>query len=589
MSTSKSDAISMLKYFYSINLEELCDRIRSELNPSSPLDEKIDLIFYYIYNATANYTEFIAGTNKISTKRSPLNEPENIDHKPFFGEATSPKYLAGLSQLLYVSLKNNCIIHSYLSALHQTSDPVEIRAKNERLLCNGYYATAKSTLNNIPSPKGATNSAVYYSYLTRARKDCSLYSNAILKTINPNIMKPSAIFAAPNYLASVCNFLLCKNEVAAFNRALKKTDNISVTKNNRALIQRYNKLYEVYKEAFIPASSETELPERKNASSKITLSDDRDKFLYSLELNAMYGFDVIQDIYAFLSEVKAMPLSTIQGTTIKSARDLDGKVLLSILNQVCNLPLYYNKFIFFKYALTAVIDNHSFDSAYLNQNAKAAMRVIEQITSFSDAVSRAYILMKQYFLILSHVTIPLLYTLCDTILPSILTSDSSETISDKTKIEYCNLIGDYIASNNKVFTASFSDLDSINVSELGTTFAHPNTTELVMHKALNRKINTIKKHIDAFPLILSTNTNQEITYIIRSYCTQEALLQYRFPFFNLSKDDYYIPIQALIESTIPPLRLGNYTRLSDNLPLESLNIEHLGTLQKYVSSLRIDQ
>lgn len=575
MSTSKSDAISMLKYFYSINLEELCDRIRSELNPSSPLDEKIDTVFNYIYDATANYTEYIAGTNEVSATS-------------FFGEARSSKYLTGLSQLLYVSLKNNCIIHSYLSALHQTSEPVEIRAKNERLLCNGYYATTKSTLNSSPSLKGATNSAVYYSYLTRVRKDCSLYSNAILKTINPNIMKPSAIFTAPNYLAGVCNFLLCKNEVASFNRALKKTDNVSVTKNNRALIQRYNKLYDVYKEAFIPASSETELPERKNASSKITLSDDRDKFLHSLELNAMYGFDVIQDIYTFLSEVKAMPLSTIQGTTIQSARDLDGKVLLSILNQVCNLPLYYNKFIFFKYALTAVINNHSFNSAYLNQIAKEAMRVTDQITSFSDSVSRAYILMKQYFLILSHVTIPLLYTLCDTILPSIFTSDSSETISDKAKIEYCNLIGNYIASNNKVFTASFSDLDKPTISELTYIFYQSGTTQFAMHKAINERIDTLKKPIDTFPLILSTNTNQEVAYIIRSYCTQESLFQYRFPFFNLSKDDYYIPIQALIESTIPPLRLGNNSRLSDSLALEDLNIEHLGTLQKYVSSLRID-
>lgn len=576
MSASKSDAVSMLKYFYSINLDELFDKIRTELNPSSPLDEKIDTVFNYIYDATANYTEYIAGTNEVSATS-------------FFGEARSSKYLTGLSQLLYVSLKNNCIIHSYLSALHQTSEPVEIRAKNERLLCNGYYATTKSTLNSSPSLKGATNSAVYYSYLTRVRKDCSLYSNAILKTVNPNIMKPSDIFAAPNYLASVCNFLLCKNEVAAFNRALKKTDNISVTKNNRALIQRYNKLYEVYKEAFIPASSETELPERKNASSKITLSDDRDKFLYSLELNAIYGFDVIQDIYTFLSEVKAMPLSTIQGTTIQSARDLDGKVLLSILNQVCNLPLYYNKFIFFKYALTAVINNHSFNSAYLNQIAKEAMRVTDQITSFSDAVSRAYILMKQYFLILSHVTIPLLYTLCDTILPSILTSDSSETISDKTKIEYCNLLGDYIESNSRFFTTSFSDFDKPTISELTYIFYQSGTTQFAMHKAINERIDTLKKHVDTFPLILSTNTNQEVAYIIRSYCTQESLFQYRFPFFNLSKDDYYIPIQALIESTIPPLRLGNNSRLSDSLPLESLNTEHLGTLQKYVSSLRIDQ
>ena len=197
--------------------------------------------------------------------------------------------------------------------------------------------------------------------------------------------------------------------------------------------------------------------------------------------------------------------------------------------------------------------------------------------------------MKQYFLILSHVTIPLLYTLCDTILPSILTSDSSETISDKTKIEYCNLLGDYIESNSRFFTTSFSDSDKPTISELTYIFYQSGTTQFAMHKAINERIDTLKKHVDTFPLILSTNTNQEVAYIIRSYCTQESLFQYRFPFFNLSKDDYYIPIQALIESTIPPLRLGNNSRLSDSLPLESLNTEHLGTLQKYVSSLRIDQ
>ena len=590
MRISNTNAINMIKYFFSLDWDELYHEIQSKLVVVSSSDEQLDIIFNIIYDAAYNYTEYIAGTNKISLI-------------PFFGENNSSEFLTGLSQLLYISLKNNCIIHSYLSALHQTSEALEVRAKNEKKLIYGYYATEESD-TSTPQIKGDTYSAIYSSKFSRARNNLSLYSNSILHTINPSIEKIRA-FKVPNYVACAYNFLLYKNEVATFNRALAKTE--SNAKNNHALITSYSNLYKKYIEAIIPSPSQTETSDRKAYDHKITLSDERDKFLYYLELNAVYGFDVVQNTYSFLSDLNFPSSVDYHGSTIQTENDLYGKALLNILHQVCNLPLYYNKFIFFNYAIEAVKKNKNLDSSYLNQNTKEIMRRRDEITSLPDAVGKAYALMRQYFLILSEITIPLLYTLWDTILPSLLipnlsttedssssedsstTEDSSSSKKEEKKVKtpeekYCDLLADYITSHYNVFTKSLDTHDRDFIEKLGKTYKHPESTQFSLYKTFVEKINTLPELKDDFFDILSTSTNAEMANIIRSICNTDTLCKYRFPFFKLREKEYYIPIQSLVESTISPLHLGNGATSAPLTPsLNTLITEHLNTLQRYVS------
>lgn len=198
-----------LKYFFLLDFESILQEAISSTSSATSLSEVFDSVFQVVFNNAKQYTKFICGTDRFS-------------HVPFFGEDTTSFYMHGLTQLLYITLKNNCIIHSFLTALHRTNCSIEIRARNAPLLTAGYYSTDKFCKPKSHFSIDVSPSALYYSKWNRVRKNRSSYSNLILDAINPINQINSSHYTAPGYLASLCNFLLYENEVSNFNKTCKR-------------------------------------------------------------------------------------------------------------------------------------------------------------------------------------------------------------------------------------------------------------------------------------------------------------------------------------------------------------------------------
>lgn len=531
----------LLKYFFLLDTDKICDTVNQNLLSDSSIATKFDCIFQAILDNTPQYTNFIFGiTNKT--------------HMPFFGKFESNEYFWGLTHLLYCTIRDNCIINSFLSRLHYSDISYELRAKNETAFLMGFYASDK--FKNSSILRGQTNSAIYYNRYLRFQKDASLYPYILLTPLK----RTKSFLNVPGYLASFYNFLLCDNDVATFSRYF------AFTTASNSFIKKYNSVFDSYYSTF-----------------QNSLSNTLDRFLFYIEANAVYGFDFFKDVDCFLTTLKESTLPSTHNNGTLVLKDLEGTALLNIINSVSELPLYCNKFIFLKYAINAVTNNPFLDSAYLEENPKIVMSKQQITTSTISSLSKALELMENFFTLLGQETIPLLYTLWDYVFEATIAKDMKPD-------SVMQLLEHYIRTNYTQLLSSYSQLDESTIFQMGKHYvSQPNSSIASPSLLLNNN--------DSFPFVklkakgkagktyelLSTKSSDNLKYLVERFCLVEPL-KHRFPLFFTEQNTHFIPVQDLVTSLIKPTPAIKSKQPHPDLARETFQQKHCSALNQYLFS-----
>lgn len=324
-----------LKYFFQIDtvrivsdISEELKKSHSERNNSSASqhkpntctsvnainDQTFSIIFKHIFSNALLYCGFL----------------DPYSDNCFFGE-NNHRYakLIGLRRLLYITLKNNCIINSFFYELSKASKDIDISAANEPLINHDILEKITTTNYQYEKEKGSVRSQFWGSRKNIFQKECdshpTIYSYAVLNTMTTRTSNDHSRFTltAKQYLAPISVFLFSQDSCTKFCRSLSD-----------ALIsfESYNRMGKDFAE--------------KYASYEKTI----DKLIFESEMNLCFGFSFFNDIVSDINDIYNCPLEETH-----SIKKLDGEVLYNIIEQTADLPLYYNKSlflnIFFLYSL----------------------------------------------------------------------------------------------------------------------------------------------------------------------------------------------------------------------------------------------
>lgn len=448
-----------LKYFYFIDTDKLTAELKehtaykdfadiiNELNhrkkhPSVDTEELNDkfevalenflfLIFEHILKAAKRYTEFIV-TNDIAITHSIFSED------PYNEEAKSAFYLSG------IAIFNHCIIKSFLQTLHEepacalpnssfskASNHIEISNKHTDDIRAGYLASEFYCSDSKVAENSSQNFTNRYG---RFKTNTNRLSYKILRSLD--ITADSDNFDSQKYLrvenqySNPALFLFWESAVRSFDEALL---NDSCTEFN--LLKKFAQL------------------DGTRGNWKKTLKTNEDCILFDYILEKAYDFSFNGYIYQlYINEAGKtgtanFPLKELLGTELKEI----------IKNNAISLPITYNKSIFLKYAITALLNRDSSNSSF-----PAKSNNLGDFVPVINSSDRALLihdsneLLRTFFRTLQYIVFPLIEDLWDVV-------TSEEMLGFKITRKYYQ---EFIKKNYQEITFDYTKIDFLKLQDV---------------------------------------------------------------------------------------------------------------------------
>lgn len=533
-----------LESFYLIPVDQIVDSIMKE-TPTAK-DEPSDLlekIFKHIFQGAAHYYDFI---------------DINCSHS-FFNENYGDYKIMGLRQLIYLALLNNCILDDFLDELSYCSDPIEISAKNQPLIKMGIMNLIFQS-NPHEHLKGEVNSQQFYNRknIFMGNLNTDIYINKIIESLNipDDAQKDKFSIRTLQYAAPAAIFLFAEDKATKFGKSLS---------NKKNVIQCYNSLAQKYYNVFLEPNC--------NADSTI------DQLIFKSEMEAIFGFSFFRSISSSIEAIHNMP-----ATEEKSLKMLEGQQFINIIQQIANLPLFFNKLLFYKYICHAFLASKSISYNYFEESAKEIATRIPDPQSEFYQVSTCQNLMNHFIQILSSLSIPLLYSLWKTVI--------HELINRKWLAEpKVDIYKKYLVNNYSSIVYDYSTLTDEDLLKFRTDFLFPKKKlnanrfcEYIKPKT-DIQANTEKCISKNEPIFLAVSkyTKDIMQQLLLSYCKIDSLKEKRFPFFFLPKDECaaYSPLSRLISS----LQLHPEHHSAHEYHKDDFLVDYRKILFKYLASI----
>ncbi|MCD8083565.1 MAG: hypothetical protein LUE86_08720, partial [Clostridiales bacterium] len=263
----------------------------------------------------------------------------------------------------------------------------------------------------------------------------------------------------------------------------------------------------------------------------------------------------------------------------RSLKQLEGQIFYDIINQAANLPLFFNKSIFLKYACSVFTNLPSISNQYFEDNASIYVRRLPS-KDLPDEQRRIvfFDLAQKFFFILEKITIPVLYTLWDVVIYN-LNEKAPQSFFDKNALE------SYLSQN---FTAIISDCFSIPDKEIlgwgnGIVFNKRIDSKLLSDYFANSNDNT---EDSVLPKYLSQYPKQTMQYLIHSYCNADTFCKKRAPFIfpqNSAQKENSL-LSPLINSILEPKEQDNNKKIAGKKSkrLDQLELDHKYSLYRYL-------
>lgn len=390
MNTSILDA--QLKYFFLIDTEQITEQICKEF-PTIGSSETFSYIFDRIMSSTKLYSRYLSTDLKT--------------YKNFFSNVGSSNNFSKkvpMLKLLQNTLLNNLVLHSYFELFTQNRANVSISAPNSNALKKDFYG-------NVEKLQGDADSQQFYR--RKGYVQNTIFPKAFIELLSGTTTWKS-INVKPTY-GTTCDFIITNRYVSTFD---KKVEEQYLRGNS--IITAYNNLYNQY---YIS---------QKNLKSSLS------RLTFCLQMNTVYGFDFFHYISQYLNQIHQLPSLDKKF----SLKNLAGENLLSIISQVADLPLFYNKHVFLEYAFQELENSTDFSSAYYECSSSSAALILNLPPKTpAQETEGAFYLLRNFFQTLTNITIPVLLSLWKVIITKLL---SEGCLSENDFAEYIknNLLKD---------------------------------------------------------------------------------------------------------------------------------------------------
>lgn len=505
-----------LEFFYHIPVDQIVTSVMKELsilkNTPSIL---LETIFKHVFEGAKYYYDFI-DSNNVHT---------------FFNEDPYDKRRKGLCGLIFLSLQNNCILDAFFDELAYNSNPITISGKNQPLI-------EKNIMNLIFSSdsrkllKGETQLQQFNNRknIFKHNSETDIYINRIVESLNipSDTQKDGMPIETLQYVAPVANFLFAEDTCTKFGHSLIDKKNI---------LQKYGNLAKVYYKAF-----QKEDPQNDGTKYSCPI----DQLIFESEMEAVFGFSFFRSISSDLERIHMM-----SSADKKSLKDLEGQQFIKIILQAANLPLFFDKMLFYRYICYSYSISKNIDYSYFNESAKEIATMSPGSRSKFYQVNTGLDLMHNFLRILSSVSIPLLYSLWKTVIHEL------DKKGQFAKLKPKDMYTKYLTDNYYSLTYDYGRFTDEELLTLGNYSFGPEKKnsrrlcEYIKDKTANRPDTTknISKDESIFPKI-SKDTKNSLQQLILSYCNIDSLREMRFPFFFLRKEEcaVYSPLSKMINS-----------------------------------------
>lgn len=486
-----------LKFFYLIDTEKLVQDILNKLSPEFCPDDLFSSIFSQIQEACYPYLDFVYSSTSFNNA--------DTDNDPTFSSRTS---------LLQLVLKNHCIIHGFMNSLKKSAisdkSEITISGANDIKLKTGYFKTKGFSVSPTLLPNKKTQeptiSQKYNAYKKRFIEHNSRYSYQILKNYSCNSNKNDFLIV-PSYHGNWGCFIYSEPLVNIFNNNIYNLKD-PLPKKNNTLLKNYNQLL----------TSCTNWCKNNYLIST-------DKLLFECAMESIYGFSFFGYASKLLKNTHA---STFDNTKL-TLKDLEGSLMLSLIQQTAQLPIIYNRSIFFEHCLSSIINSQYLKAQEYRKNDKSLFSHTSRKPAPKDLlIISGFDHMEKYLQKLKYIAIPLLENLWDVVTDKLNKQNIKYSISMET---YCNYIEknysvisqDYFQffENEKIFRSFYED----------SLYNNPSKTSYALYRDYCY-IENLKSEFekDSFEHLLLDYFNPE-----RLTTKQPSLYDLLIPYFKVKK------------------------------------------------------
>lgn len=515
-----------LKYFYLIDVDSIINKLEQSniINDTGFTNSEtlLHTIFDAIFTASKPYNIFLSPHDaKLSNS--------------FFGEMTlKPEsgmkeqyelnYTSAMKELMYIALRNHCIIHGIFYTISNTNEwkeKIEITAKNNHLY------------NNEAASKDST---LYQRYTNRYSKhytqeNATRYSHQILENISSNgtldnnsysYSNDSVIkYKTPHYLSTFAFHLFNEPIYNIFDKHILKINDNS---NNSSF--RFISLYTDLSHAFIDY-----LNNYGNSKTKL------DQLFFCFPMEYFYGFSSFRYIAQALEDIHNS--SALQ-------KDLEGSLLLKVIKQLSMLPNVYSRHFFLKYATEAVTSTEN-SQFFLENDPNIALSFKPHITTEDFIRTYGFSRLTNFFKSLATINLPILEDLWVVVLHKLLKAKNYESPM--------GFYSEYINKNYDLLTADFTRLSSETIYSL-----YNDTDGKIDQQKLRKSLDNTSVISNDYYLKFSPSTRRDL---------QNIMLHH----FNINHH----------QPTLPPINILTNINNTDTatINLDTFIYEHKKTLYTY--------
>lgn len=364
---------ALLKYFYLIDTERLAENVNDKLHHSTAPGEMFQVMFSETKKACEKYTEFIWS-------------PYSFNYPGGSRAVKDPGY--SFDEIL----KNHCILHGFQSAVKEKADgAIKISGGKDSQLRKGCFGTGHFKDKPAPvsddSDSDKTIYQNYNEYKHRFHNHPNSYSYCILKK---SCTKSCTDFpTVPSHDGNWGCFIFT-------NKRVLTLDN-NISSHSGAVLKNYGKLFE---DSVQWPQIHGLLPE--------------DSLLFESAMERIYGFHFFSYAAKLLHKVHTDSSSLVDGGI--TYKDLEGTMLLNVIQQAARLPAVYSRSFFLEYAIDSVMrSKYPKDHEYQEKPASLFSHISKNPASLISLLTSGFEHIRKYLQKLSCVALPLLCSVWDSL------------------------------------------------------------------------------------------------------------------------------------------------------------------------------
>lgn len=473
-----------LKYFYFIDSESIIARIMKtnayqdfdETKPNS-IQWLLGTIFSEIMTANKLFSDYILSCN-------------NPMHLTFFDENPRNDEVLALNTLSSVVLFHHCILAKFYG-LQGTEKSIKLNGRDEYRVRTGLIQPCKLNTDELPSPwreawDRSNSENINQDNYSRNQnlekpKKKNYYSSFLLDLIAPKNEKERRTSCPHNALFAF--FLWMDPSVNTFSKYLSQPD-----KSSMGLIKNYLKLLNASQEWCYPSAC-------------------LDRILFDIHSESFYGFSFMVYAADLLMEMNNCSNPSF------SLKDLEGQGFINILAYFLDLPITYNRSIFLKYALKAILATDNLNPSFPSNFQDSAGKYMS-VTQKSKVImaSESLRLLSDYLHMLSLVTLPMVEDLWF-VLTAALIKEEKEL----------SCLSSYIKEH---FSAMISDYTLLKSNTLSMLTKQDSSFTIICNKLYSKLNSPLQKSVKVLTPCYPASTNDNLKYLIYYLCNKEHQQQH---------------------------------------------------------------